>query len=71
MGEDMIVRTKIGNKTADAIPADDADWSPDEIRSETICLLVRSQLSNPIAATLTEREWRLLRFAVERARDSI
>ena len=33
--------------------------------------LARAVLIRPIAATLTEKEWRLLRFAVERARDSI
>lgn len=33
--------------------------------------LVQRDLPTPIAATLTEKEWRLLRFAVERARESI
>jgi hypothetical protein len=33
--------------------------------------LVRSDLPTPIAATLTEKEWRLLRFAVECAGESI
>lgn len=33
--------------------------------------LVREDLPAPIAATLTEREWRLLRFATERALESI
>ena len=33
--------------------------------------LVTAKLPTPISATLTEREWRLLRFACERARDSI
>lgn len=33
--------------------------------------LVRSDLKSLHSAKLTEREWRLLRFAVERARDSI
>jgi len=33
--------------------------------------LVRDELPNLISATLSEKEWRLLRFAVERARDSL
>ena len=33
--------------------------------------LVGADLPTPIAATLSEREWRLLRFACERAQDSI
>lgn len=33
--------------------------------------LVRDDLPTPISAALSEREWRLLRFAVERARESI
>lgn len=33
--------------------------------------LVRDELPTPIAATLTEKEWRLLRFAIERARESL
>lgn len=33
--------------------------------------LVRSDLPQPIAATLTEKEWRIIRFALERAGDSI
>lgn len=33
--------------------------------------LVEADLPAKITATLTEKEWRLLRFAVERARDSI
>lgn len=33
--------------------------------------LVKANLSNPIPATLSEKEWRLLRFALERARESI
>jgi hypothetical protein len=33
--------------------------------------LVDSDLDRPITATLTEKEWRLLRFACERATDSI
>lgn len=33
--------------------------------------LVREDLAVPIPATLSEKEWRLLRFAVERARESI
>ncbi len=33
--------------------------------------LVRVDLSQPIRATLTEKEWRLIRFALERAKDSI
>lgn len=33
--------------------------------------LVRDDLPTPISATLSEKEWRLLRFAVERARESI
>lgn len=33
--------------------------------------LVRSDLPQPISATLTEREWRLIRFALERANESL
>jgi hypothetical protein len=33
--------------------------------------LVRADLSSLIQAVLTEHDWRLLRFAVERAKDSI
>jgi hypothetical protein len=33
--------------------------------------LLRADLPRPVTATLTEREWRLLRFAIERATDSI
>lgn len=33
--------------------------------------LLDSDLPKPITATLSEREWRLLRFAAERALDSI
>lgn len=33
--------------------------------------LVRRRLPEQITATLTEKQWRLLRFALERARDSI
>ena len=34
--------------------------------------LVRSSgLNKPISATLCERDWRMIRFALERARDSI
>ena len=33
--------------------------------------LVRSELPTPITATLPEWEWRLLRFACERAQESI
>lgn len=33
--------------------------------------LVRAKLPHPISATLTEKEWRLLRFALERASESI
>ena len=33
--------------------------------------LVTKDLPKPISATLTEKEWRLLRFAVERARESL
>ena len=33
--------------------------------------LVRSDLPTPIPATLTERQWRLIRFALERAGESI
>lgn len=33
--------------------------------------LVRSELPRPISAILTEKEWRLIRFALERAQDSI
>jgi hypothetical protein len=33
--------------------------------------LVRSDLPTAIPATLTEREWRLLRFAVERVRETL
>ena len=36
-----------------------------------IGVLVDEYLPTLISATLSEREWRLLRFAVERARDSI
>lgn len=33
--------------------------------------LVRADLPSPVAATLTEREWRIIRFALERAAESI
>lgn len=33
--------------------------------------LVRADLPRLIPATLTEREWRIIRFALERANDSI
>lgn len=33
--------------------------------------LVDSKLPRPITATLTERDWRLLRFALERAGESL
>ena len=33
--------------------------------------LVDAELPRPITATLTEKEWRLLRFALERAQESI
>lgn len=33
--------------------------------------LVQADLPNPIPSWLTEKQWRLLRFAVERARESI
>ena len=33
--------------------------------------LVQAELGNPITATLTEKQWRLLRFACERAAESI
>lgn len=33
--------------------------------------LVRQNLPEKTTATLTEKEWRLLRFAVERAKESI
>lgn len=33
--------------------------------------LVRSDLPRTCTATLSEREWRLLRFALERAKDSL
>jgi len=33
--------------------------------------LVRADLPAPIAATLTERQWRLIRFALERAEESL
>ena len=33
--------------------------------------LVRADLQRPIAAKLTEKQWRLLRFAIERAKESI
>jgi hypothetical protein len=33
--------------------------------------LVEEDLPTPISHTLTEKEWRLLRFSVERALDSI
>lgn len=33
--------------------------------------LVRGDLPAPIVATLSEKQWRLLRFALERARESI
>ena len=33
--------------------------------------LVRMQLPDLMEATFTERDWRLLRFCVERARDSL
>ena len=34
-------------------------------------LVQRDDMSNGIEARLTEKEWRLLRFAVERARESL
>lgn len=33
--------------------------------------LIEAELYKPIVANLTEKEWRLLRFALERAIDSI
>lgn len=33
--------------------------------------LIEAELYKPIQATLTEKDWRLLRFALERAIDSI
>ncbi len=33
--------------------------------------LVTADLPLPVSATLTEKEWRLMRFAVERARESL
>ncbi len=36
-----------------------------------IRVLVCSELDDPIAATMTEHEWRLIRFALERAGESI
>lgn len=33
--------------------------------------LVRADLPRPVKATLTERQWRLLRFALERAIESM
>ena len=33
--------------------------------------LVQEDLPEEIPATLTEKEWRILRFAIERARESI
>ena len=33
--------------------------------------LVKADLPEPINATLTTKEWRIIRFALERARDSI
>jgi hypothetical protein len=33
--------------------------------------LLNTDLSTPINATLSEREWRIIRFALERARESI
>lgn len=38
---------------------------------EDIRRLVNEDREQPIPATLTEWEWRILRFAVERARDCI
>lgn len=34
-------------------------------------LAIADDLERPISQTMTEREWRLLRFAIERARDSL
>lgn len=36
-----------------------------------ILTLVRSELSKPVPAVMSEKDWRLIRFAVERAIDSI
>lgn len=36
-----------------------------------ILTLVDSDLPDRLAGVLTEKEWRLLRFAIERAKDSI
>jgi hypothetical protein len=33
--------------------------------------LIRMELPRDISATMTEKEWRLIRFAIERARDSL
>lgn len=33
--------------------------------------LVRADLPTPITATLTERQWRIIRFALERAEESL
>ena len=33
--------------------------------------LVKTDLPEPINATLTTKEWRIIRFALERARDSL
>lgn len=33
--------------------------------------LVRTPMPEPIQATLTTKEWRIIRFALERAKDSI
>lgn len=33
--------------------------------------LVRADLPSPITATLTEKQWRLIRFALERAGESV
>ena len=36
-----------------------------------IVRLVQKELPREITATMTEREWRIVRFALERAKDSI
>lgn len=33
--------------------------------------LVRADMPQPITATLTEKQWRMIRFAIERAGDSL
>lgn len=33
--------------------------------------LTRAELSTPITATLTEKQWRIIRFALERADESV